>query len=34
MKTVTTVSGQEVTITPEMRFVTFSDKVMSGWAGR
>lgn len=31
MKTVTTVSGQEVTITPEMRFVTFSDKVMSGW---
>lgn len=33
MKTVTTVLGQEVTITPEMRFVTFSDKVMSGWGG-
>lgn len=31
MKTVKTVSGQEVTITPEMRFVIFSDKVMSSW---
>jgi hypothetical protein len=31
MKTVTTVSGQEVTITPEMSFVTFSDKTLSGW---
>jgi hypothetical protein len=31
MKTVTTVTGKEVTITPEMCFVTFSDKHLSGW---
>lgn len=31
MKTITTVSGKEITITPDMTFVTFTDKTMSGW---